>query len=42
MLLGRGALEREQKNADILIKETDGVTRIFAELIPDQFRFAIP
>ena len=42
MLLGRGALEREQKNADILIKETDGVARIFAELITNQFRLAIP
>ncbi len=42
MLLGRGALQREQKNADIVVKETDGVARVFAELIPDQFRFAIP
>jgi hypothetical protein len=42
MLLGRSALERQQKNADIVVEETDGVARIFAELIPDQFRFAIP
>jgi hypothetical protein len=42
MLFSRGALERKQKNADIFVEETDGIARIFAELVPDQLRLAIP
>lgn len=42
MLFSGGALKRQQKNADILVKKTDGIAGIFAEFLPDQFRFAIP
>lgn len=42
MLFSRGALERQKKNAYIVVEETDGVARVFAKLITDQLRFAIP
>lgn len=42
MLFRSGALERHQKNPDIVVKEIDGIAGIFAELFPNQFRFAIP
>lgn len=42
MLLCRGALKGQQENADIFIKETDGIAGIFTEFFPNQFRFAVP
>jgi hypothetical protein len=42
MFLCDCALQRQEKNSDIFVEQTYGVTGIFAKFVPDQFRFTVP